>query len=69
VMVGGGAQVYRDAIGPATHQILTEVHAAPEGDTHYPEFDESEWAETGREEHLANHPPYEIRWLERRTAR
>jgi dihydrofolate reductase len=65
VMVGGGAQVYRDAIALATDQILTEVHAWPEGDTHYPEFDESEWRETRREEHLANDPPYEIRWLER----
>jgi dihydrofolate reductase len=66
VMVGGGAQVYRDAITLATGQILTEVHAAPEGDTHYPEFEESEWRETRRDEHLANEPPYEIRWLERR---
>ncbi len=66
VMVGGGAQVYRDAISVATHQILTEVHAVPLGDTHYPAFDEAEWVETRREEHLANDPPYEIRWLERR---
>ncbi len=66
VMVGGGAQVYRDAISLATAQILTEVHASPEGDTHYPEFVEAEWRETRRDEHLANDPPYEIRWLERR---
>ena len=65
VMVGGGAQVYRDALPLATEQILTEVHASPEGDTHYPEFDESQWRETGREGHLDNDPPYEIRWLER----
>jgi dihydrofolate reductase len=66
VMIGGGAQVYRDAMPLATDQILTEVHAEPEGDTHYPEFDESEWRETRREEHPDNDPPYEIRWLERR---
>jgi dihydrofolate reductase len=65
VMIGGGAQVYRDAIGLATAQILTEVHATPEGDTHYPDFDEAAWRETRREEHLANDPAYEIRWLER----
>ena len=65
VMVGGGAQVYRDAIALATEQILTEVHASPEGDTHYPAFDEAQWQETRRDEHLANDPPYEIRWLER----
>src|SRR4051812_23327281 len=65
VNVGGGALVYRDAIALATDQILTEVHLSPEGDTHYPEFDESEWSETRREEHLEHDPPYEIRWLER----
>ena len=47
----------------ATDQILTEVHSSPEGDTHYPEFDESEWSEIRRESHLEHVPPYEIRWL------
>ncbi len=68
VMIGGGAHVYRDAMVLCTDQILTEVHAEPEGDTHYPEFDESEWRETRREEHLDNDTPYEIRWLERSPA-
>ena len=49
----------------ATDQILTEVHACPAGDTHYPEFDEAEWRETRREQHLDHDPAYEIRWLER----
>ena len=65
VNVGGGAQVYRDAVALATDQILTEVHLDPEGDTHYPEFVELEWHETRRERHLDNDPAYEIRWLER----
>lgn len=65
VMVGGGAHVYRDAMASATDQILTEVHAEPAGDTHYPVFDEAQWHETRREGHLENDPPYEIRWLER----
>jgi dihydrofolate reductase len=67
VMIGGGAQVYRDAMPLATDQILTEVHADPEGDTHYPEFDEAEWRETRREEHHDHDPSYEVRWLERRV--
>jgi len=67
VNVGGGGHVYRDAITLATGQILTEVHAAPEGDTHYPEFAEADWHEIRREEHLDNDPPYEVRWLERRS--
>ncbi len=65
VMVGGGAHVYRDAIALATDQILTEVHAEPEGDTHYPEFAELDWHEVRRESHLDHDPAYEIRWLER----
>jgi len=66
VMVGGGAQVYRDAMALATDQILTEVHLEPNGDTRYPSFAEAEWHETRREEHLENDPGYEVRWLERR---
>ena len=65
VNVGGGGHVYRDAITLATDQILTEVHASPEGDTHYPDFEASDWRETRREQHLDHRPPYEIRWLER----
>ena len=65
VMVGGGAKVYAEAMAVATEQILTEVHLAPDGDTHYPDFDETRWRETRREQHLENHPPYVIRWLER----
>ncbi|WP_036227695.1 dihydrofolate reductase [Marmoricola sp. URHB0036] len=65
VNVGGGAQVYRDAIDLATHQVLTEVHASPDGDTYYPSFDEDDWRETQREHHLDHDPAYEIRWLER----
>ena len=65
VMVGGGGLVYGDAMALATDQILTEVHATPDGDTHYPDFDEAEWQQTRLEEHLENNPPYEVRWLER----
>jgi dihydrofolate reductase len=65
VMIGGGAHVYRDAMALATDQILTEVHAEPEGDTHYPEFEKAHWLETRRQQHLDNDPPYEVRWLER----
>ena len=65
VSIGGGALVYVDALSLATHQILTEVHARPLGDTHYPDFDEEEWRETRREQHLDHEPSYEVRWLER----
>jgi dihydrofolate reductase len=65
VNVGGGAHVYRDAIGLATDQILTEVELAPQGDTYYPEFVELEWRETRRESHRDHDPAFDIRWLER----
>ncbi|HEU0040944.1 MAG TPA: dihydrofolate reductase, partial [Jiangellaceae bacterium] len=51
VMVIGGAQIYAAAMPLATHQVLTEVHLRPEGDTSYPEWDRSDWVETKREPH------------------
>ena len=61
----GSAGLRRRPCRSPTDQILTEVHAEPEGDTLYPAFDEAEWHETAREEHLDNDPAYEIRWLAR----
>jgi dihydrofolate reductase len=46
--VVGGAQVYRQALPLATHQILTEVDQWPEGDVTFPELDAG-WVETRRE--------------------
>jgi dihydrofolate reductase len=48
VMVAGGAQIYALALPHATHQILTEIHASPDGDTVYPEWDRRDWTETRR---------------------
>ncbi|MBA2464657.1 MAG: dihydrofolate reductase [Nocardioidaceae bacterium] len=62
VVIGGGTQIYRAAMPIATHQILTEVHQRPEGDTHYPEFDPAEWTETAREDRDG----FSWAWLERR---
>ncbi|MGD9962128.1 dihydrofolate reductase [Nocardioides sp.] len=51
VMVMGGAQIY-DAMMPlATHQVLTEVHQSPPGDTTYPAWDRADWVEERRESH------------------
>jgi dihydrofolate reductase len=61
VMVIGGAQIYALALPLATHQVLTEVHASPEGDTHYPDWDRSEWRETDRE----RHDGFDFVWWER----
>jgi dihydrofolate reductase len=52
VAVIGGAEIYRLFL-PFAHRIeLTEVHAAPEGDTHMPDFGEG-WRETAREDYPA----------------
>ena len=61
VMIGGGAQVYEAAMRFATHQVLTEVHQSPPGDTHYPAFDTEAWRETRREAREG----FDWVWLER----
>ena len=49
VMIGGGAVVYAAALPYADVQIISEVHASPEGDTRYPEFSRGRWREISRE--------------------
>ncbi len=61
IMVIGGGQVYAAALPLADKQILTEIHQSPEGDTHYPPYDESDWRETKRESYVG----YDFVWLER----
>jgi len=61
IIIGGGAQIYVQAMPYATHQVLTEVHQSPHGDTLYPEWDRSAWTETGREDHDG----YSFVWYER----
>lgn len=51
VAVVGGAEVYRLFLPLADRIEWTEVHAAPRGDTHFPAFDRSGWAENQRESH------------------
>ena len=64
IMIGGGTQVYSAAMPYATHQVLTEVHQSPEGDTHYPDVDADDWVETRRE----SHRDLDWVWWERRPA-
>lgn len=48
VMVIGGAEIYRLALPKADRLYLTEVALAPDGDAHFPEFDQNEWVELAR---------------------
>ncbi|MEI2383783.1 dihydrofolate reductase [Breoghania sp. JC706] len=48
-MVIGGGALYADAIAHADRLYITRVHAAPEGDTRFPEIDPAIWMESARE--------------------
>lgn len=53
IMVIGGAQIYAEALPSATRIEVTEIDAAPEGDTMLPAFDPLRWREVARETHAA----------------
>ena len=69
IMVIGGVAVFEEALPSARRVHLTEVHAAPAGDTILPPFDPAIRAETTREDHDAagDTPGYSFVTLERRT--
>lgn len=48
VIVMGGGQIYRQAIGVADRLEITEVEAEPAGDTRFPDVDPAIWTETAR---------------------
>ncbi len=62
--IAGGGEVYRAALGIADRLELTEVDAAPDGDTWFPEVDWSVWEEVSRD----THPGYSFVTYERRPA-
>ncbi len=49
ITVIGGAQIYALALPLAQRFYLSEVHADARGDTVFPPFDRSEWAESWRQ--------------------
>ncbi len=49
IMVIGGAEIYAGALPWADRIYLTRIHAAPEGDTYFPEPDPAQWQEVRRE--------------------
>ena len=52
IAVIGGAEIYRQWLDRADRLEITEVHARPEGDTHF-EIDRAEWDEVERIRHPA----------------
>jgi dihydrofolate reductase len=52
IAVIGGAEIYRQWLDRADRLEITEVHARPEGDTHF-DIDKAEWDEVARIRHPA----------------
>jgi dihydrofolate reductase len=70
IMIIGGAQIYEAALPLAGRIYLTEVHAEPEGDTHF-HIDRTQWREVSRERHAAGEKDsadYSFVVLERKSA-
>src|ERR1700744_4097645 len=51
VFIGGGAEIYRQAMHLTDRIYLTIVHKEFDGDTYFPEINTNEWKETDREDH------------------
>ncbi len=69
IAVIGGRTLYDETLPRAARIYLTEVHAKPDGNVHFPSFDRSEWNETKREGPLQSaHDahPYSFVVLDRR---
>lgn len=70
--VGGGSEIFAQALHRADRMYLTRVHAEVEGDTWFPEFDDvSEWHLVESEHFDAdekNDYPYSFLTYERATA-
>jgi dihydrofolate reductase len=52
IVVIGGAEIYRQWLDRADRLEITEVHARPDGDTHF-DIDKAEWDEVARLRHPA----------------
>jgi dihydrofolate reductase len=44
IFIGGGGEIYREAIGHCNRIYLTRVHATLEGDAFFPGIDPSKWS-------------------------
>lgn len=69
IMILGGAMLYEEILPRTDRMYITRIHHAFEGDTRFPEFDESEWIEVAREDHEPdekNAYPFSFTVLERR---
>lgn len=49
IAVIGGTEIFRQALPFANRLLVTQVHAKPPGDTHFPKIDPKLWRETVRQ--------------------
>jgi dihydrofolate reductase len=54
IIIGGGTEIYAQALPIVDRLELTLVHAQPEGDAVFPEWDRSAFEQTARESHQAS---------------
>lgn len=54
IFIIGGAEIYKMALPIADRLYITEVDAAPTGDTFFPELDSDQWSEVRRDSHRAD---------------
>ena len=57
IYVAGGARLYAEALPLAEKLYITKIHDRVEGDTCFPEFDESDFIKV-EEEHISGEIPY-----------
>ena len=73
VFVIGGAEIYAQAMNEASRIYLTEIHAEPPGDAHFPAPAAGDWRETARDDRDADQsggpdsPAYSFVILEKKT--
>jgi dihydrofolate reductase len=70
LFIGGGSEVYSEALPAASRIYLTAVDADVEADAFFPEFDLSEWNESSGELHLTDDRhslPFSFKILNRKT--
>ena len=66
IMVIGGAEIFAAALPLAARIYLTEIHATPEGEVHFPSFAPQQWRETAREDHAGDVPAHSYVTLDRK---
>jgi dihydrofolate reductase len=64
IMIIGGAKVYTHFAELTERIYLTQIHAKPDGDTFFHDFDLNQWVEFSREDHDGD-PSYSFIVLDR----